>query len=218
MGPRRIRTVVADDHPIVLHVLAAFLEACGDLDLVGRYADGLTAFEGILALRPDVAIVDIEMPGMNGLELLRSVRREQLNTRVVLLTALITDHQVYEATRMGAQAVVLKDATPETLLASVRDAANGGAPVWSAMLEEALERERQRRRQRQERIALLTAQELKVAELVAKGLATKQIAHALDITEGTTRLHLHKLYQKLEVQDRLTLQRLITREGLLGGD
>jgi DNA-binding NarL/FixJ family response regulator len=194
----RIRIVAVDDHPVVLRGLAALLEEQGDLELVGVYNDGATALQGILDQRPDVAILDVHLPSMSGLEALSRLRKQGLDTKVIILTASLTKEQTHQARRLGALGVVMKDAALDTLVNHIRTVAGGVQLAWP--LVQSAEGER---------IALLTPAELKVARLFACALDTKEIACQLQISPGTARLHLHRIYRKLNVRNRVALSRLV---------
>ena len=113
MTKSRVSVIVADDHPVVLRGIVDVLQACADINVVGAFGDGLSAMDGIRKLDPDVAVLDITMPGLTGLEVLATMNAEKNKTPVVFLTALITDEQVLTAVERGVKAVLLKDTAPD---------------------------------------------------------------------------------------------------------
>src|SRR5437762_2221833 len=121
-----INIAIADDHPVVLHGLAALISSDPEFVVVAQCQNGVAALTAIRDLKPDLAILDLNMPGLNGREVLTEVVKEQLATRVVLLTAMATDAELYDTIDAGAAGVVVKDAGPETLLECIRTVAAGG--------------------------------------------------------------------------------------------
>ncbi|MGE3275191.1 MAG: response regulator [Vicinamibacterales bacterium] len=203
-----IRVVLADDHPIVLQGLEQlFLRATG-FDVVRCCADGPAALEAVRTLRPDVLLVDLRLPGMNGLEVLRAVRDAALPCRTVLLTAAIRDDEAADAVSLGARGIVLKEASPETLLDCLRRVHEGGRWFAPGLLDGALDR-------LQHRAPPLTARELEIVRHVAEGLRNREIAGRLSITEGTVKIHLHHIYEKLGVDGRVALVLRAQADGLL---
>ena len=203
-SPRYTSIVVADDHPIVLHGVADLLKSERDLRIVAVCRDGLSAISAIRERRPDLAVLDIAMPGKSGLEVLTAIAAEGAATKVIFLTATATDSQILGAIARGVSGIILKDTAPHDLIACVREVAAGKTWLPPEIVSTALERETGRRLQRG-LIESLTDREREVMRLVAEGLSNKEVARRLKISEGTTKIHLHKIYEKLGIANRTAL-------------
>lgn len=209
-----IRLILADDHPIVLEGLEQLFRVEPDFQVVARCRDGEEALREVRAHQPDVLVLDIRMPRRDGLDVLRTVRLEGLATRVVLLTAALEEEQLVEALRMGVGGVVLKEMAPHLLVEAVREVYSGGS--WldkgsvSRVVSKLLEKEEGGREEQQ----LLTPRELEVVRMVARGLRNRAIAEQLFISEGTVKIHLHNIYQKLGIDGRLELAVYAQGKGL----
>ena len=203
--------LLVDDHQLVREGLAGLLAATSDLHVVGQAGDGQEAAEMAAALQPDVVLMDLSMPRVDGVEGTRRVKQAAPGAHVVVLTSFSDQARVREAMAAGAVGYLLKDCEPRDLLAGVRSAAQGHVPldarVAGALLpatspsptEGLSERERQ------------------VLRLVAKGLANKQIARTLGITESTVKVHLSSVFRRIGVSDR-TSAALWAAEHLKAGD
>jgi two-component system nitrate/nitrite response regulator NarL len=196
--------VVADDHPVVLHGLADLLRSEPDLSIVAACRDGLSAISAIRERRPDLAVLDIAMPGKSGLEVLAAIAAEGAATKVIFLTATATDSQILGAIARGVSGIILKDTAVHDLIACVREVAAGRTWLPPEIVGSALERETGRRLQR-ELLESLTDREREVMRLVSEGLSNKDVARRLNIAEGTIKIHLHKIYEKLGIANRTAL-------------
>jgi DNA-binding NarL/FixJ family response regulator len=210
-----IRLVLADDHPIVLQGLQQLFERQPDMEVLAACADGSGALAVVRDRRPDVLVLDVRMPGMDGLAVLRELARERLATRVVLLTAALDDRQVLEAVRLGVAGVVLKETAPQALVAAVRKVHAGGQAIEQETLGRVLGQVLDREEAGREAAALLTARELEIVRMVATGLRNKQVADRLFISEGTVKIHLHNIYEKLKVDGRVELALYARDKGLV---
>jgi DNA-binding NarL/FixJ family response regulator len=210
----RIRLVLADDHPLLLDGLEALLRGAGDCEVVARCRDGEEALQAVRRHKPDVLVLDLRMPHLNGLEVLRRMRGEGLATRVVVLTAAVNDEEVVEAVGLGVDGVVLKEMAPEMLVKCVRKVHEGGTWLEHASAGRALDRMARREEARRELSSALTSRELDVVRLVASGLRNRDIADRLGIGEGTVKIHLHHAYEKLGVDSRLELAMFARDKGL----
>jgi two-component system nitrate/nitrite response regulator NarL len=164
--------------------------------------------DAIRVHRPDIAVVDVTMPGVNGLAVLGTVVDERLATRVVLLTASVTDSQILEAVTAGVHGLVLKESAPEMLVNCLRGVAAGRRWLPQEIIKPALDRELQRREEGRRFVRELTAREIDIIRLIADGLSNKAIASRLTISEGTVKIHLHHIYQKLGISNRAALAAL----------
>jgi DNA-binding NarL/FixJ family response regulator len=174
------------------------------MKVVATCSDGTTAMEAIRAMAPDVAVLDIVMPGVNGVEVLINIATEKSETKVVFLTATVPDEQILAAMSRGAKAIMFKDTAPDDLLECVRKVASGG--TWfPSDLDAALERERGRQLHVERISQLLTTREREIILLVADGLPNMLVAGRLVVSEGALKIHLHNIYQKLGVANRTAL-------------
>jgi RNA polymerase sigma factor (sigma-70 family) len=205
---RSISIVVADDHPVVLHGLADVLRANSDMNVVAVCSDGATALEAIRKWSPNVAVLDILMPGLTGLDVLARIVADGLATKVVFLTATASDAQLVRAVSDGAQGIVLKEEALSELVQCIRAVAEGRVWLPLAVINAALEREAKRRSKSQILTQLLTIRERQVVLLVADGLSNKEVGRRLQVSEGTVKIHLHNIYQKLQVNNRTSLATL----------
>jgi len=191
------RVLLVDDHPMVRAGLAALIDATSDLEVVGQAQDGAQAVELAARFLPDVVLMDLSMPVMDGVEATRRVLASAPGTKVVILTSFSDAGKVTDALGAGAIGYLLKDSEPEQLLAGVRAAADGHAPLDPKVARVLLPGARPARAEES-----LSARELQVLRLVAKGLANKQIGRQLGITERTVKAHLGHVFRQLGVEDR----------------
>lgn len=211
---RPIRLVLADDHPIVLAGVDQLFSLEPDLEIVGRAWDGLDALATVERLDPDVLVLDLRLPRCDGLEVLRRLRDGASRTRVVLLTAEIEDEQVLTAIDLGARAVVLKEMAPSLLVDAVRAVAAGELWLERGLGSRALKRVLLREAERRDAARVLTPRELDIARLVAGGMRNRAIGETLCITEGTVKIHLHRIFEKLGLTGRLELALWARQRGL----
>ena len=202
-----IRIVLADDHPVVLAGLGELLQAEPDLHVIARVADGDAALGAVRVHRPDVLVLDLRMPVRDGLSVLRALREAGDATRVVVLTAVSGDDAV-EAACLGAMGVVLKDAAPTQLIQCIRDVHAGRRWLDPSVATRAIARLAERGGVGATS-GTLTPRELEIAKLAADGMPSKAIARRLGIAEGTVKLHLHNVYEKLAVSGRFALARAL---------
>lgn len=198
-----IRVVIADDQAMVRMGFSMMLEAAGDIEVVAQCADGVEAVETTRRLRPDVVLLDIQMPRMNGLEALKVLREM---AKVVMVTTFADDEYVDEALAEGASGFLLKDSDADLLVAATRAAAAGDALVSPELTIELLERRQKGRSAvRDEAIESLSEREREVLVLVAKGLTNHEIAEELFISLGTVKSHLAHIQQELGTRNRVQM-------------
>ena len=208
-----IRLVLADDHPIVLAGLAQLFATEPGFVVVSTAASGSETLTAVRKHRPDVLVLDLRMPDMGGIDVVRQLQHERCATRVVILTASESD-EVLEAIRMGVQGVVLKDMAPALLVRCVRAVNSGDKWIERVLATRALDRLLARRSAEHD-VAVLTRRELEVAQLIAQGFSNKAVASRMLITEGTVKLHVHHVYEKLGVDGRMALAALLRKKGMV---
>ena len=209
-----VTLVLADDHPIVLEGLQQLLSLEQDFAVLAKCRNGEAALAAVRRHRPDILVLDLQMPGTNGLAVLRALQPECLPTRVVILTASLGADDVLEAVRLGARGVVLKDMAPHLLVLCIRKVAAGGEWLERGSIKKAVDQLLRREAAVQAAASLLTTRELEIVRLVAKGRRNKEIARELAITEGTVKLHLHNIYEKTGADCRIALTLWAQAKGL----
>ncbi len=200
-----IRVLLADDHPLVLGGLDQLLALEPDIIVVARCTNGDEALAAIGRERPHVVIADLIMPGRSGIDLLRELREMGSSVRVVLLTARIEHEQVLDALKLGVAGVVLKESAPRQILDCIRRVAAGHQWIDPAVGSRTLEGVLRRQSGVRKAAAVLTAREIEVVRMVARGLRNKEIADLLSITEGTVKAHLRTIFEKLGIDNRTKL-------------
>ncbi len=212
MSGRRLTILIADDHPVYRQGLERAIGERPDLELVGSTADGRQALERIHELEPDVAVVDVRMPGLDGLKIVSAVQRDGLRTRVMLLTGYEDSGAAYKALAEGAAGYVSK-ASDHTELCDSIIAAGRGETVIAPQFAAGIATEIQLR-ETSERPGL-TTREAEVLRLLAEGRTAARIGEELHLAEATVKTHLHNLYEKLGVSDRAAAVATAMRWGLL---
>jgi DNA-binding NarL/FixJ family response regulator len=205
-----IGVLLCDDQALVRVGLRKIIEAENDLEVVGEAHDGEDAVTEAIRLRPDVVLMDIRMPALDGIEATRRIVRARPTTRVVMLTTFGLDGYVYDALRVGASGFMLKDAPPEEIVAAVRVVASGDAllapAITRAVIEEFARRspsEAPVRPPEPPALDELTPREREVLELLARGLSNPEICERLVVSEATTKTHVARILQKLGLRDRI---------------
>lgn len=210
-----ISVVIADDHPIVLEGLEQLFRLEGDIAIAARTRDGNETLRAVRIHRPDVLVLDVRMPGLDGLRVLEAIREEGLPTRVVLLTVAIEEDQIDEAVRLGVGGILLKEMAPQLVVKAVREVHAGRQVLEGGIIGRGLERILERQAAAREAARVLTPRELEIVRMVAEGLRNRAIASRLLISEGTVKLHLHHIYEKLRVSGRLDLALYARDKGLI---
>jgi two-component system nitrate/nitrite response regulator NarL len=211
-GSKRITVYVAEDHPVFQQAVSRAVQSRADLELVGAGADGKQALADIRSLKPAVALLDLRLPLMDGLDVLRAVQRDSLPTRVVMLSADSSSGLVYDAVKLGAAGFLTKAATLEQICDAVIAVANGEtvlAPeIQAGLVNELRERDIPVR-------PLLSARELEILKLIAEGLSGPQIGSRLYISSSTVKTHVKSVLDKLSVNDRAAAVAEGMRRGLI---
>lgn len=199
-----IRILIVDDQPLVRAGLRRIIEADDRMIVVGEADDGAYAVRQVAALRPDVVLMDIRMPIIDGIEATRQLRRASTDARVIILTTFGLDEYVIDALRAGATGFVLKEAPPEHILSAIRDVADGRAVIDPKVTQAVIDQlgVRPARRELFARVSELTPREREVLVLVARGLSNGEISAELFIGGGTTKTHVAHILAKLGVRDR----------------
>jgi DNA-binding NarL/FixJ family response regulator len=194
-----IRVILADDHAIVLNGLKRLFDSDSGFAVIACCRDGDEAVRAVQSQDADVLVLDMAMPGRSGLEVLRELERAPSRCRIVLLTAAISDEDLAEAVQLGAQGLVLKESEPDTLLDCVRRVHLGERLIDGATTPRAGKRPARNSGR------VLTPRETEIVQMVAQGLRNRIIGERLSISEGTVKIHLHNIYEKVKVNGRLEL-------------
>jgi DNA-binding NarL/FixJ family response regulator len=203
--------VIADDHPVVREGLSALLNAAPDLQIIGEAGDGAAAVAACRRLLPDVALIDLQMPQVDGLAAIRILSTELPQIHILVLTTFDSDAYVQEALRAGALGYVLKDLPGERLVEAVRTVSRGQAllqPEVATLVVRALQ-------QQQAPAPLMSERELAVLRLLARGDRNKEIAGKLYLSESTVKTHIAAVFQKLGVNDRTSAVTVALQKGLI---
>ncbi len=213
-----IRVVIADDQELIRSGMRTILEAEPDMTVVGEAADGRAAFELVRAERPDVILLDVQMPGTDGLAAASEILSGSPDCKVLMLTTFDLDEYVYEALRLGATGFLLKDMPAEDITIAVRQAARGIdallAPTVTRRLIDRFARTAPRPKTDQNRLRELTPRERDVLELIARGLSNTEIADQLVIGQTTVKTHVARILMKLHLRDRVQAVVLANELGL----
>jgi RNA polymerase sigma factor (sigma-70 family) len=200
--------VIADRNPVVLQGLMKILGAEGGFRIVASCGDGTSCIEAIRNLGPDIAILDISLPGLTGLEILAIVNSEGLSTRLIFFTASIEDRELVMLAAAGAYGVIPKDVPLEILVQSLRQVADGQRLLPLPAPDHSVSREQRNIVVTENALTVLTDRERQIMRLVSEGLSNKEIGRRLNIADGTIKQHLHHIYQKLEISNRTVLAAL----------
>jgi DNA-binding NarL/FixJ family response regulator len=215
-----VRVLLVDDQALVRAGFRMILDAEADIEIVGEAGDGLEAVEAVRRERPDVVLMDIRMPELDGLEATRRILANgtsENTPRVLMLTTFDLDEYVYEALRAGASGFLLKDTPPEQLVAGIHIVANGEALLSPQITKRVIEEfvRRPGPSTPPKGIAELTARELEVLKLIAKGLSNAEIAKELYVSETTVKTHVARVLMKLDLRDRVQAVVLAYESGLI---
>jgi len=211
-----IRVVVADDQPLVRTGLRMVFSDVDDISIVGEAADGSEAITLAASERPDVVLMDVRMPGVDGIDATRAVTAVEDPPRVLVLTTFDLDEVVYDALRAGASGFLLKDAPEERLVTAIRVVAEGGSLFAPAVTKRLIEEfSRRPRTTTPAGLAELTDRETEVLRLVARGLSNQEIAAELFVSENTVKTHVARVLMKLGLRDRVQAVVLAYESGLV---
>ena len=201
-----IRILIVDDHPVVLAGLTSMLGTQAGVEVAGSASGGEDALEMLRTKPADVVLLDLRMPGMNGIDTLHALKRAKINARVIILTSFETDEDIYRAVQAGAQGYLLKDAPQSDMLEAIRTV-HAGRRYFPRHIAARLAERMMRTN--------LTARELEVLQMLARGLTNKQIGSALEISGSPVRNHVNSVIEKLEVSDRTEAATTAIHRGLI---
>ena len=212
-GSRPTSVLIADDHPLFRQAIARVIAERDDLELVAEASDGRAALEKIRELKPDVAVIDVRMPQLDGSDVLVALREEGLRTNVVFLSAFLDAKTVYDAVAAGANAYLSKEAETGEIVTAILAAARGetilGPEVQTGLAEQIRFREENEARPR------LSEREHEVLKLIAQGLSAPEIGERIHLSTATVKTHLQHLYEKLGVSERAAAVAEGMRRGLV---
>jgi len=197
-----ISIAIVEDLDVVRNGLKDFISLSTDFLVVGSYKSGEEALQKLPETRPDIVIMDINLPGMNGIECIRQVKDKSPGTQFMMFTVYENDDKVFEALKAGASGYLLKNTGLLQIAESVKELHEGGSPMSANIARKMVNLVRGDADKKTPFLDLLSPREKEILQLLAKGLLYKEIAEQLNITTGTVRIHIHKIYEKLHVQNR----------------
>lgn len=201
-----IRILIVDDHPVVLAGLTSMLSTQPDFEVVGSASGGEEALQVLAAQSADIVLLDLRMPGMSGIETLQALKASRINVRSIVLTSFETDEDIYRSVQAGAQGYLLKGAPQADVVDAIHTVHAGKRYFPSAIAARLAERMMR---------SNLTARELEVLHMLARGLTNKEIGYALHISGNTVRNHVNSIIEKLEVSDRTEAATTAIQRGII---
>jgi len=218
-GHSPLRILLVDDQPLFRGAIAALIEREPDMVVIGEAENGLEGVEKALAMRPDLVIMDVEMPVMDGIEAVRLIREQLIDTRVIMLTVSENDDHLFSAIRLGAHGYLLKDLRPDQFYDMIRAVSRNETPISPAVAGRLIAEIQSGGSARttsptEPEGPPITRRELEILRLVAEGLSNREIGRKLSITEGTVKNHVHNALEKLHMENRIQAAAYIVRQGL----
>jgi two-component system, NarL family, response regulator LiaR len=213
MSDQPIRVLVVDDHPIVISGTRAFLEEVEDINVIGEAYNGVMAIEAFKQLKPDVTLMDLIMPEMDGIEAIRLITEDEPEAKILVLTSFITDDKVFPAIKAGAMGFLLKDSEPQELIDAIRNAYKG-QPTLHPNIARKMLRELGRASADKPIPDPLTDRETEVLRLLSKGFDNQEIAEKLFVAEVTVRTHVSRILRKLQLANRVQATLYALKKGL----
>lgn len=209
-----MKVLIADDHPVVREGLSAMLSRQPDIEVVGEAENGRECVEKTRKLRPDIVLMDLRMPEMDGVEAMRQIAATNPEVRFIVLTTYDNDEYIFKGIEAGARAYLLKDSPREELFKAIRAVHRGESLIQPAVAGKVLDRFAELSRQVQAPEAL-SDREVEVVKLMAEGTSNKEIAVSLHISESTVKTHIQTIFQKLGVSDRTGAVTQAIRKGII---
>ncbi|CAN5887009.1 response regulator transcription factor [soil metagenome] len=209
-----IRVILADDHPLVLNGLYHLLREYSEFEVLERCTSGADALAAVQKQLPDILVLDLLMPGLDGLAVARALHGTANAPNIVLLTAQLHEDQLIEALHLGIRGFVLKEMATKLLVECLRRVHAGGQWLEKDSANRAMAKLVRREARGREVATLLTPREIEVVRMVAKGLSNKEIGAQLFIADGTVKIHLHNIYEKVKINRRADLVRFAEEYGL----
>jgi len=212
-----IRVLITDDHPVVRKGMAALLATKEDIEVVGEAANGKEAIQRVKELTPDVILMDLVMPEMDGVHAIKQIVEEFPNTKILVMTSFATDDMVFPAIKSGALGYLLKDSTPEELIGAIRQVHQGEPSLHPKIARKVL-MEISNPTVNTPSVDPLTEREMGVLKSIAKGMSNQEIGLALSISETTVRTHVSRILSKLHLASRTQAALYALKEGLANLD
>lgn len=200
--------ILADDHPLLLRGLQEMLATAADFEVLEATSSGNKALSLIRSLKPDLAVLDVSMPDIGGLDILRTIAEHRWPVKVIFLTATLTGRQIADAMAMGVSGILLKEYAPDALLECMRTVAAGNTWLPAEITAKVVRRDAGDAAEAGAKLNLLTPREREIAGLICGGLSNRAIAEKLGTSDGTVGIHLHNIYRKLEIGNRTALAAL----------
>jgi len=197
----KIGILIVDDHPLVRQGIISFLEVQDELEVKGEAADGEEAIRAAEELKPDVILMDLLMPGMDGIEAIRQIKSSRPETRIIVLTSFAQNDKVFPAIKAGADGYLLKDTSPADLVKAIKSVCNGEAALHPDIARKLMLQLSSR--SKMDTVETLTPRELEVLELIAQGLSNEEIANRLFISDKTVKTHVSNILHKLHLNHRI---------------
>ena len=223
--PPKLRVLLVDDQPLFRRALATLIGAQFDMTVVGEGENGRDALEKVRALKPDLVVMDVNMPGADGVDGVNAIRQAGITTPIVMLTVSEDDDDLFNAIKAGANGYLLKNVRPEQLFEDLRGVMRGEAPIAPAVAGKLLDALRSGGLPARgaaaagpQQDSVLTRREAEILQLVANGMSNKEIANELTITEGTVKNHVHNALEKLHLTNRVQAAAYAVRQGLTNPD
>ena len=210
-----IRVLICDDHAVVRQGLATFLDLQDDIEIAGEAADGADAVAKAASLQPDVVLMDLVMPQLDGVEAIRRIRAADPDAKIIVLTSYADDEKIFSAIRAGASGYLMKDVSPQDLAKAIRMARDGDPLLHPDVARRLMDHVSHPEPPGAAAVARLTAREVEVLRLIARGLANKEIARELVLSEKTVKTHVSNLLQKLDLGDRTQAAMFAVRNGVV---
>ena len=210
-----IQILIADDHPVVREGLIAMIKREPDFQVVGEASNGLEAVKKTRELKPDIVLMDLRMPELDGVEAMRQISTFAPATKFIILTTFSDDEYIFRGIEAGARAYLLKDAPREDLFRAIRAVHRGESLIQPVVASKVLDRFAELSRQAQAPADLLSEREIEVLKLIAKGDANKEIAAELHITDSTVKTHVSSIFQKLNAKDRTDAVMQAVKRGII---